>query len=160
MGVGEEKCGGRCEKRSVGRCGEVCWSVGEVRGDVRDMGSSTHFFPHLPPHFSHLTPLFLHIYLFLPPHFSTPQHISPYLLPHFLTPSIFLPYLSQLPKLLKISQFLHHSYSSKLPQILYNSLILPHTPHIYVIIYPIPKLLTFLIYCQINPAIKCTRNSS
>ena len=100
--------------------GEVCWSVGEVRGDVGDMGSSTHF-PHLP-HLPHISP-------FLPPHFSTPQHISPHLLPHFLTPSIFPPYLSQLPKLLKISQFLHHPYSSKLPQIFY-------TPSFFPILHP------------------------
>ena len=155
MGVGVEKCGDRCEKRCGGRCGEVCWSVGEVRGDVGDMGSSTHF-PHLPPHFPHLP----HISPFFPPHFSTPQHISPHLLPHFLTPSIFLPYLSQLPKLLKIFQFLHHLYSSKffiLPH--FSHTPFPRTPHSYFIIYPTPKLLTFLIYCQINPAIKCTRNS-
>ena len=101
-----EKCGGTCEKRCGGRCGEVCWSVGEVRGDVGDVGSSTHI-PQLPPHFSHLP----HISLFLPPHFSTPLHISPHLFPHFLTPSIFPPYLSQLPKLLKVSQFFHHPNS-------------------------------------------------
>ena len=82
-------------------------------------------FPHLPPHFPHLP----HISPFLPPHFSTPQHISPHLLPHFLTPSIFPPYLTQLPKLLKISQFFHHPYSSKLPQILY-------TPSFFPIFHP------------------------
>ena len=123
---GVRKCGGRsgkcrekCEKRCGGKCGEVCWSMGEVRGDVGDMGSSTHF-PHLPPHFPHLP----HISPFLPPHFSTPQYISPHLLPLFLTPSTFPPYLSQLPKLLKISQFLHHPYSSKLPRI-YTSSFFP-----------------------------------
>ena len=125
---GVRKCGGRsgkmwgrCEKRCGGRCGEVCWSVGEVRRDVGDMGSSTHF-PHLPPHFPHLP----HISSFLPPHFSTPQHIFP----HFLTPSIFPPYLYQLPKLLKISQFPHHPYSSKLSQIFYTSSFFPilHPP--------------------------------
>ena len=99
----------------------MCWSVGEVRGEVGDMGSSSHFFSHLPPHFPNLP----HISLFLPPHFSTPQHISPHLLPNFLTPSIFPPYLSQLPKLLKISQFFHHPYSSKLPQILYTPSFFP-----------------------------------
>ena len=124
MGVGVEQCGGRCEKRCEGRCGEVCWSVGEVRGDVGDVGSSTHF-PYLPPHFPHLP----HISPFLLPHFSTPQHISPHLLPHFLTLSIFPPYLSQLPKLLKIFQFLHHPHSSKLSQILY-------TPSFFLIFHP------------------------
>ena len=119
MGVGVQKCGGGV-KRGVG---EVCWSVGEVRVDVGDMGSSTHF-PHLP-----------HISFFLPPHFSTPQHISPHLLPHFLTLSIFPPYLSQLPKLLKISQFLHHPYSSKLPQIFYTPSFFPilHSPTLPIV---------------------------
>ena len=110
-------------KRGLGE--DVGWSVGEVRGDVGNMGSSTHFFSHLPPHLPHL----LHISPFLPPHFSTPQHISPHLLPHFLTPSIFPPYLFQLPKLLKISLLLHHSYSSKLSQILY-------APSFYPILHP------------------------
>ena len=65
VGLGAEKCGGRCEKRCGGRCGEVCWSVGEVKRDIRDMGSSTHFSPHLPSHFPHF-----------PPHFTTPQHTT------------------------------------------------------------------------------------
>ena len=63
VGLGVEKCGERCGG-DVGKC------VGEVRGDIGDMGSSTHFFPHLPPHFPHLPfppPTLLHT----PTHFST-----------------------------------------------------------------------------------------
>ena len=98
---------------------------GRSEGRCRIYGILYPFSPHLPPHFPHPP----HISPFLPPHVSTPQHISPHLLPHLLIPSIFPPYLSQLPKLLKISQFFHHPYSSKLPEILY-------TPSFFPILHP------------------------
>ena len=159
MGVGVEKCGGRCEKRCGGKCGEVWWSVGEMRGDVGDVGSSTHF-PHLPPHFPHLP----HISSFLPPHFYTPQHISPHLLPHFLTPSIYFPILVPTPQTTENFPIPPPSILLQTPPNSLYSLILPHIPspcipHNYFIIYPTPKLLTFLGYCQISSAIKYTRNS-
>ena len=145
--------------RNVLGCGEV-WreekgDVGEVR-EVGKMGRRSHIpyisphFPHTPTHFPTSPP---HLFSHLPPHFCTPT-------PHFLTPSIFPPYLTQLPKLQKTPLLPHHPYCSKF----FITPILPHTPsppyyHCYFIIYPTPKLLTFLIYCQINPAITCTRNS-
>ena len=122
-GVG--KCGGRCEKRCGGEMWGSVLECGRSEGRCRGYGILYPFFPTPPSTFSsppHISP-------FLPPHFSTPQHISPHLLPHFLIPSIFPPYLSQLPKLLKISQFLHHPYSFKLPQILY-------TPSFFPILHP------------------------
>ena len=152
VGVKVEKCGGRCEKRCGGRCGEVCWSVGEVRGDVGDMGSSTHFL-HLPPHFHHLP----HISPFLPPHFST----SPSTLPHsFHIP----PILDPTPQTTKNFPITPPSILLQTPPNFLYFLIFPHTPsprtpHSHFIIYPTPKLLTFLIYWQINSAIKYTRNS-
>ena len=108
-----------------GNVGNTCWSVGEVRGDVGVMGSSTHF---PTPSFTFPLP---HTSPYLSAHFSTPQHISPHLLPHFLTSSIFPPYLTQLPKLPKIPQLPHHSYSSKLPQIFYTLSFFPilHPPY-------------------------------
>ena len=70
--------------------------------------------PSPPPHLPFPPPTLLHT----PTHFST----SPSTLSHsFHIP----PYLSQLPKLLKISQFLHHPYSSKLPQIFYTPSFFP-----------------------------------
>ena len=167
--------------RNVLGCEEV-W--GKERGDVGEekemrrevwekMGRGSHnpyiflHFSHTPTHFPHISPhtsfhISPHIFPLLSPHFfSHLPHIFPLLSPHFLTPSIFPPYLTQLPKLPKISQLPHHPYSSKLPQIFYNPLfffiIFPRrTTHSYFIIYPTPKLLTFLSYCQISSAIKYT----
>ena len=150
---------GRCEKRCGGRCGEVCWSVGEVRGDVGDMGSSTHFspppstFPSPPPHLPSPPPTLLHT----PTHFPT----SPSTLSHSFHIPLILVLTPQATKNFPIPP--PSILLQTTPNSLY-SLIIPHTPsprtpHSYFIIYPTPKLLTFLSYCQINPAIKYTKNS-
>ena len=96
-----------------------------------------HTSPHLPPQlFSHL-----------PPYFSTPTPTLPH---SFHIP----PILDPTPQTTKNSPI---TPPSILPQILYNPYSSPYSfppyYHCYFIIYPTPKLLTFLIYCQINPAI-------
>ena len=105
-----------------------------------------------------------HTILHLPHSFPlvpTPQHTNPIhsftplpppnTLPHFFHIS---PYLTQLPKLPKISQFFHHSYSPKFSTLPRFFLIVPHT---YFIIYPMLKFLTFFIYRLISLAIKYKR---
>ena len=109
------------------------------------------------PHYSTFSLLFS-----TRPHTSTHFHTNPI---HSSTPlpppntlSYFFhvpPYLTQLPKLLKISQFFHHPYSPRFSTLLRFFPILPHT---YFIIYPILNFLTFLIYCLISLAIKYTRH--
>ena len=148
-----EKCGGKC--------GEVCWGMGEVRGEVGGMGSSPHtttYFPTSQHTFPDLSPQ-NHTFPYLPP----PQHISPLLLPHFPTPSIFFPYLTQLLKLPKIPQLPHHPYSSKFAILLHSSpysIPPPSIPHSYFIIYPYEYLSLIIAKLDHSPAIKCTRNSS
>ena len=142
--------------------GEIWGSMLECgRSEVRCRGYGI-FYPFSPPPSTFSSPP-PHL-PFPPPHFSTPQHISPHLLPHFLTPSVFPPYLYQLPKLLKISLFLLHPYSSKLPQILCTSSFYPilHPPVLPIVTLSFTShqnFSLFLIYCQINSATKYTRNS-
>ena len=149
--------------RNVLGCGEV-WGeekgdVGEVR-EVGKMGRRSHI-PYISPHFSHTPTHIQHTSPHLPP------HLFSHLPPHFCTPTPTLPHSFHIPPILdptpqttKTPLLPHHPYCSKF----FITPILPHTPsppyyHCYFIIYPTPKLLTFLIYCQINPAITCTRNS-
>ena len=125
-------------------CGGSMLECGRSEGRCGGYGI---FYPFSPPP-PHL--------LFPPPHFSTPQHISPHLLPHFLTPSIFPPYLSQLPKLLKISQFLHHPYSSKLPQIFYTLSFFPilHSPAFPIVTLSFTPLQNFSLFSFIAKLIQ------
>ena len=145
--------------------GEVLGECGGCGGGVEECVSSPHTSPHLPtsqhtfPHFPQLphSPHTLFHILDTSPNFPhTPTHFL-ILPPHFPTPSIFPPYLTQLLKLLKISQFFHHPYSPKffiLPR------FFPILPHTYFIINPIsiPKFPTLLI-AKFSPAIKHTKNS-
>ena len=115
------------------------------------------------PHFSTPPPLFS-TRPHTPTHFPPPSTLTACALPHLShtspPPNTFPhffhipPYLTQLPKLPKMSQFSHHPYSPKfstLPR------FFPKLPHIYFIIYPISRFLTFLIYCQNSIAIKYKR---
>ena len=132
-------CWGRCEE--MWRCKKVCEHPILFYTSPTLFHSSPH--PNALPYTSTLTPYAL-------PHLS---HTSPppNTFPHFFH---IPPYLTQLPKLPKISQFSHHPYSLKFSTLPRFFPILPHT---YFIIYPISKFLTFLIYCLISLAIKCTR---
>ena len=109
-------------ERGVGKC-EGCEGC---EGSEGNMGKGFHTL-YIFPHFSHIPTHFSTSPLHTFPHLHTPtpsSHISPLLPPHFPTSFIFPPYLTQLSKLPKISQFLHHPYSSKLLKTLY----IPHTP--------------------------------
>ena len=110
--------------------------------------------PHSPnislPHTPHSPDTSLHTHL-TPPHtlshFPTPSSHLPTPLPHsHLIPPSSFPRIS-------LYTLPHNPHS---PHHLQNFSILLHT---YFIIYPIPKFITFLIYCQISLAIKCTSNS-
>ena len=155
------------DRRNVLGCGKV-WKeergdVGEVREMWREVwgkiGRGSHI-PYISPHFSHTPTHF-------PTSTSTPLFTPPPIFfhsyPHTFSLLPYSPILDPTPQTTKNSLLPHHPYSSKLPQILYIPYS-SHTPsppyyHCYFIIYPTLKLLTFLIYCQINPAIKCTTNS-
>ena len=109
--------------------------------------------PSPPPHLPFPPPTLLHT----PTHFFTSLstlshyfHIPPILVP---TPQTTKNFPIPPPSILLQTP----------PNFLYSLILLhtpsPRTPHSYFIIFPTPKLLTFLIYCQINPAIKYTSNS-
>ena len=120
-----------------GRCEEVS-SGGEIRGCE---GLSPHF-----PKSQHTSP-----------HPNTLPYTSPHTSPHtFLHPF----------SIIHAPPFPHHPYFLILSQIVYTPpfypilhQLLPRIPHSLLTIYPKPKFLTFLIYCKISPANKCTRNS-
>ena len=107
----------------------MCWSVGEVRGDVEDMESSTHF------------PTSFHISLTSPTSPLSSPHTSP-------QPNIFLHISFHIPPMLVPTPQTTKSFPIPLPSILLQTpqnslyfLILPHTPsprtpHSYFIIYP------------------------
>ena len=119
------------ERGNVLWCGKVwreVWeSVLEVKGDVEGMGNLSPHFSHFPPH-SNTLPHSFHILPILDPTLRTTRN-SPILPPSMLPPnSLYSPILPHTPP--------------------------PRTPHSCFIIYPIPKFLNFLIYCQSSPAIK------
>ena len=143
---------GKCRRRNI-RVVKTCWGRYEkVWGRCRKVcGHPTLFYiyPTLFHSSPHLNTLLYTLHT-NPIHSSTP-------LPPPNTLSLFFripPYLTPLPKLPNISQFFHHPYSPKfstLPR------FFPIVPHTYLIIYPILKFLTFLIYCLISLAIKYKR---
>ena len=172
---GVEKCTpyGEC-----GLCEEVCESVlgcGEMCGEVWE--ELTHFSTpppdfftpptltqHLSSHFPSPSTLTQHL---SPTHPTLTWHLfphSPHTSPHSLTlPHTFFtsshtsppqsPDTSSSFHRISLHTLPHNPHS---PHHLQNFSILLHT---YFIIYPTPKFITFLIYCQISLAIKCTNNS-
>ena len=168
MGVGVQKCGGGVKRGvggDVGKCVGVWGKLLECGGSVLECGRSEGrcgeygiFYPFSPPpsptpHLPFHPPTLLHT----PTHFFT----SPSTISHsFHIP----PILDPTPQTTKNFPIPPPSILLQTPPNFLYSLILPHTPsprtpHSYFTIYPTPKLLTFLIYCQVNSAIKYTSNS-
>ena len=166
----------------LGECGERCGKVWKNVGLFPHFPTPPHTLLRPPqdilPRFptpSTLIPYLFHIsFHTLPnsPHFSSPPHLYPnlpsfsfFLPPKFPHSSVFAPYLNQLTKLAyqksPNSPNIHlltppdSPYSSTIPPFFP---VLPLFPMSYFIIYPIPKFLIFVIYCQSSLAIKCTRN--
>ena len=128
--------------------GKVCWDA-ERYGDV---GEPTHSSTPLPTPSTLDGHLFPHSPNTSPPHSpNTSLHTfshSPPTSPHFPTPLTPFLHLSQhFPTLTPLT-------FSQPPRLLQHFPILP-----YFIIYPMPKFLTFFIYCQISLTIKYTRSS-
>ena len=139
---------------------EVVLKWGKCVGMRRGVGmwGSQHTLLHLSPHPPHSPDTSSHTQPTPPPRIPTlTQHVFPHfpiLNSHFPTLSHTSPHPSHL-SFIYLNTFPH-----SLP-------ILPHNPHAssntslcspYIIIHPMPKFLTFLIYCQISVTIKYTRN--
>ena len=135
---------GEVWKSVGGECGS-CFEVGESVLGCGEVWGSQHTLLHLTPHPPHSPDIFSTLIQYLspaPPHSrGTSLHTFPHSPPTSPHPS-------------------HLSFTSP------NTF--PHNPHAssntslcspYCIIYPMPKFLTFLIYCQITLKIKYARNS-
>ena len=123
----------------VGKWGKMCWDEGRCG---KEWGSP-HTLLHLSLHPRHSP--------------DTSPHTRPTPLPH-----IYLTRYSTLTSYLRTLFHTPHTFPHlSLPPSSPHSLrTLPHNPHTfsntspYFIIYPMPKFLTFLIYCQIDLTIK------